>query len=577
MAKKPAAKPAAKTPPAPTYPVNPALEAAVIAHAEEDTPRLVYADWLDENGDPDRAAFIRNQVALWDKNPADEDYVDLIEQRLETRVRVNTGRIAPVLPEEVSFYDASLNRHAGIDDSGAAYHRGFPYFCAHAVPRDKRKPNSDPLVQFRDALTNVFKTTTIRGLRVYNPMLRLDQLLRGPIVSQIAALALSNKSHDDAPVPSPFPALANSEVVRQLSWLEVAGLDEQADLDLLASTPFKWLTRFHCRKLTAPAEAISRFFTSQGARRLKRVTLETTPDSASALSALGSLEELHTLELLVPTRADISALSKAKRFPSLSRLALSHVTFGKDGAEMLARLRLPRLTALEIHGGYDGGPLAIENSDIAKLAACPWFKQLTVLHVHHTKISEAGIKDIASSRAAKNLRVLKLGDNAFGKGGLSQIANAGAFPNLTTLHLGSSVEMAPRPNATDVTQFLQQWANPSIRHLNLDYWPVDDAAAGALAANPAFANLRWLKLGLGDGRGRYYRVSLTTKGLRAIAESPHLRNLVYFSAKGTPAEKSAELLLDPDLLPNLAECGIVPPDDPIAKKLAKARPNVRWL
>ncbi|MBM3979892.1 MAG: TIGR02996 domain-containing protein [Planctomycetes bacterium] len=40
-----AKKPVAKTPPAPTYPVNPVLEAAVIAHAEEDTPRLVYANW----------------------------------------------------------------------------------------------------------------------------------------------------------------------------------------------------------------------------------------------------------------------------------------------------------------------------------------------------------------------------------------------------------------------------------------------------------------------------------------------------------------------------------------------------
>ena len=29
----------------PTYPTNPALEAAVIANAEDDTPRLVYADW----------------------------------------------------------------------------------------------------------------------------------------------------------------------------------------------------------------------------------------------------------------------------------------------------------------------------------------------------------------------------------------------------------------------------------------------------------------------------------------------------------------------------------------------------
>ncbi len=41
-----------------------ALLCAIGDHPEEDTPRLVYADWLEENGDPERADFVRNQVAL---------------------------------------------------------------------------------------------------------------------------------------------------------------------------------------------------------------------------------------------------------------------------------------------------------------------------------------------------------------------------------------------------------------------------------------------------------------------------------------------------------------------------------
>jgi uncharacterized protein (TIGR02996 family) len=39
-----------------------ALLAAVCASPEDDTPRLVFADWLDENGEPERAEFIRVQV-----------------------------------------------------------------------------------------------------------------------------------------------------------------------------------------------------------------------------------------------------------------------------------------------------------------------------------------------------------------------------------------------------------------------------------------------------------------------------------------------------------------------------------
>jgi uncharacterized protein (TIGR02996 family) len=41
-----------------------ALWAAIRASPHDDTPRLAYADWLGENGDPDRAEFIRVQCAL---------------------------------------------------------------------------------------------------------------------------------------------------------------------------------------------------------------------------------------------------------------------------------------------------------------------------------------------------------------------------------------------------------------------------------------------------------------------------------------------------------------------------------
>jgi uncharacterized protein (TIGR02996 family) len=41
-----------------------ALLRAVLAAPDDDAPRLVYADWLDEHGDPDRAEFIRAQVEL---------------------------------------------------------------------------------------------------------------------------------------------------------------------------------------------------------------------------------------------------------------------------------------------------------------------------------------------------------------------------------------------------------------------------------------------------------------------------------------------------------------------------------
>lgn len=41
-----------------------ALLRAVLAAPDDDAPRLIYADWLDEHGQPDRARFIRTQIEL---------------------------------------------------------------------------------------------------------------------------------------------------------------------------------------------------------------------------------------------------------------------------------------------------------------------------------------------------------------------------------------------------------------------------------------------------------------------------------------------------------------------------------
>ena len=41
-----------------------ALYDAILAHPDDDTPRLVFADWLQENGNERYATFIRKQIEL---------------------------------------------------------------------------------------------------------------------------------------------------------------------------------------------------------------------------------------------------------------------------------------------------------------------------------------------------------------------------------------------------------------------------------------------------------------------------------------------------------------------------------
>lgn len=59
---------------------------------DDDTPRLIYADWLEEHGDPDRAAFIRHQCAAAVAREAGDDETYWAEEALAWQLRRRHGK-----------------------------------------------------------------------------------------------------------------------------------------------------------------------------------------------------------------------------------------------------------------------------------------------------------------------------------------------------------------------------------------------------------------------------------------------------------------------------------------------------
>ena len=47
----------------PPSPIQQAFLRAIAEHPDDDSSRLVYADWLEENGDPEKAGYVRVKVA----------------------------------------------------------------------------------------------------------------------------------------------------------------------------------------------------------------------------------------------------------------------------------------------------------------------------------------------------------------------------------------------------------------------------------------------------------------------------------------------------------------------------------
>jgi uncharacterized protein (TIGR02996 family) len=72
------------------------LLAAIWAAPHDDLPRLTYADWLDDHGDPARAEFIRLQVQTARTDPTDPGWLPAKLREYELFDRHWTARRKPI-------------------------------------------------------------------------------------------------------------------------------------------------------------------------------------------------------------------------------------------------------------------------------------------------------------------------------------------------------------------------------------------------------------------------------------------------------------------------------------------------
>jgi uncharacterized protein (TIGR02996 family) len=98
---------------------------SVAENPGDDTPRLVYADWLDENGEPNRAEFIRAQIRLSGLKPWGEGYTEL-DIRCRELLRVHQKEwLGSLPPVDLSSLNPFHNR---VSDTPGweTFERGFP-------------------------------------------------------------------------------------------------------------------------------------------------------------------------------------------------------------------------------------------------------------------------------------------------------------------------------------------------------------------------------------------------------------------------------------------------------------------
>lgn len=80
----------------------------IISDPDNDAPRLIYADWLEEHGRDDRAELIRLQIKLTELDPDDKEY-ERIELRCNELIDLNREEWQGFTPDKsISNYNKSL-------------------------------------------------------------------------------------------------------------------------------------------------------------------------------------------------------------------------------------------------------------------------------------------------------------------------------------------------------------------------------------------------------------------------------------------------------------------------------------
>jgi len=410
----------------------------VLAHPDDDAPRLVLADALMERGDP-RGELIAIQCA----RSEEDDAVD---------------RVAALLDAHGDRWTAGL----GPKTLSFGFHRGFV--------EEVRGP-SEVLSRYLPKLQRVAPIRRVLLEKIDHRS--VDALLTALVDVGVRSLALA------VPPPSEFAAAFRRSTLSQtLEELSIVWASEK-----LLERPMPRLRTLRTVSydhdgtqeravlgLDAPLEhlileshsshVLSRLPESPLGRTLRR--LEVPRASLGALAKLrfanlaavdvGQLAPIDEKELAAFERAEVpvrslgalgavrpAMLPRLLSAPSMAGvevLELSYCDLGGAGISALSRAQLS-LSDLRLRFASEGTGAPLSSHDVATLVSAPFASRLRLLDLDGNRFGDEGAIAIAS-RGLNELRVLHLRDAGIGAAGAGAIADSASLPRLRELDLSEN-------------------------------------------------------------------------------------------------------------------------------------------
>jgi uncharacterized protein (TIGR02996 family) len=442
----------------------------ITAHPDDDAPRLIFADWLEEKGDSDRAEFIRVQIErarlpAWDARQVRLRLCErkLIEQHGQ-KWKKELPRIRGVRWEDFRrgfVATATFSSFAVLRTKASACWAAAPIeaISVHWPRRDESIDSIAPIAGLRElSLTNV--------LGVYRD---IDQLAGAPLLSTLHAVNI-----------------------------RASGLYTEGFRRLVASPHLRNLTALRARSNSIGNGGISALFNAVSLTSLEELDLS----EADSYNRYGEdpIIEARGMELLAS-------------WPGMARLRslrLSGNSVGRNGLRAL--LRSPRATGLKMlilrDNGLDGSAMQefgaaqpelqldvlnlggnlLRDLGAAELATAPCLRELKVLEVDRCEINLSGARRLAKAPFLRSLRRLNVNQSSFGPQGLHALLEK----NPRELH---TLQMVNNDLGDEgVSHLAESPASDSLLEVNLAHNYLGDHAAEALVKSKYLRNLLVLHL-----------------------------------------------------------------------------------
>jgi uncharacterized protein (TIGR02996 family) len=346
-----------------------ALRRAVLDRPDDDTPRLAYADFLDETGEPDRAAFVRLQCEAARAEP-DSPPARAAAEKAARLLAANSDHWTRELPRGVirpEFVRGFVER---VTFDVALFADTAPtVFAAEPIRAVKllRVPALDEEPSFIPALTSP-ELARVTRLAIASPGLFPDPdewaALTAPHLAGLRELSL----HDTPITPSWLTDLLAGPALPNLDVLDLAGITNAGPAVAagLAKARHRRLTGLNLTGVVfRSSDALRRLFMAkclEGVEELRLAHIE-------GVRVSGPLADLN-VGWVLPWRAlrvlDVSGhqfgpegvkeIARRPEAKHLRRLELRHNGFGPAGVAELVESPHLRLYHLDVRGNGLGPP-----------------------------------------------------------------------------------------------------------------------------------------------------------------------------------------------------------------------------